>query len=306
MDERMNREDYTEPACPFDFSAWMKEPPVRTVPVGRIREKEDELLGKKDEAGAERVLYYWLREAEEGRDLKGLFFLRNELMGLYRKLGREREALRESEEALRLCEYIGEDSVGAATAYVNAATVRKAFSRAAEALPLYERAAAVYEGELSEGDGRLPALYNNMALCLADLRCYGEAEEYFRRALPLLEKVEYGCLEQAVTWLNLCDTLMLRDAVYADPAGNTVLRLEDLSEDAEAEELELKVPEKTEKEIEACLDEAEKCLGTPGLPEDGHTAYVCEKCAPVLAYYGRFAAASEAEARAERIYGGEE
>jgi len=226
-------------------------------------------------------------------------------MGLYRKTGRETDALREAEEALRLCEFIGEGSVGAATAYVNAATVRKAFSRAEGALPLYEKAKAIYRRELEEGDGRLPALLNNMALCLSDLRRYGEALEMFREAVILLEGVEYGCLEQAVTWLNLCDTLMLRDAFYENESGETVIRLEDLTEEAGTEGLFLSVPGETDAEIEKCLDEAERLLRTPGLPDDGHTAYAMEKCAPVLAYYGRFEAASEAEERAARIYGGQ-
>jgi len=306
----VNREDYTEPVCPFDFSSWMKEPPVRAVPIGRIREKEDGFLAKNDYDGAERVLRYWQREAEEGRDLKGLFFIRNELMGLYRKTGREAEAMREAEEALGICEVIGPESVGAATAYVNAATVRKAFGRPAGALPLYEKARAIYERELTAGDGRLPALYNNMALCLSDLgreepARYEEALKLFREAVKLLDTVEYGCLEQAITWLNICDTLMLRDAEYRREDGETVIRLADLEEDTEVEELVLYCPEETEEEIEVCLDEAERLLGTEGLPEDGHTAYAMEKCAPVLAYYGRFEAAAQAEKRAGRIYGGE-
>ena len=305
MNGSIPEEDLRESRCPFDFSAWAKEPPVRPVPVARIREKEDELLGKKDLEGAERVLLYWVREAEEGRDLKGLFFLHNELMGFYRKNGKEAEAVREAEEALRLCEFIGPESLGAGTAYVNAATVRKAFGRAEEALPLYEKARAIYERELGPGDGRLPALYNNMALGLADLGRYEEALSLFRKAIGLLDSVEWGCLEQAVSYLNLCDTLMLRDAFYRNEAGETVLWLRDCGAETETEGLELICPEETDREIGRYLDEAEKCLTAPGLPRDGNTAFVFEKCAPVLAYYGRFAAASQAESEAEKIYGGE-
>ena len=50
------------------------------------------------------------------------------------------------------------------------------------------------------------------------------------------------------------------------------------------------------------LDKAEKLLEEyPN--KDGYYAFVCEKCASVFGYYGRFVFANELVERARRIYG---
>ena len=51
----LSKEDYTDPVCPFDTSAYEKEPPVRSIPVSRVIEKEDEFLSRNDPEGAERL-----------------------------------------------------------------------------------------------------------------------------------------------------------------------------------------------------------------------------------------------------------
>lgn len=61
--------------------------------MDRVLSKEDELFAKKDFDGAERLLKYWYDEAERNGDATGEFQLANELMGLYRKLGRGPEAI---------------------------------------------------------------------------------------------------------------------------------------------------------------------------------------------------------------------
>ena len=43
-------------------------------------------------------------------------------------------------------------------------------------------------------------------------------------------------------------------------------------------------------------------LNSPELPHDGNYAFYCEKCAPVLQYYGFFEAAEDLEGRAKAIY----
>ena len=44
---------------------------IRPVPQQRIMDKVDECMNRKDYAGVERVLKYWLQEAQVGRDLRG-------------------------------------------------------------------------------------------------------------------------------------------------------------------------------------------------------------------------------------------
>lgn len=269
----LSKEDYTDPVCPFDTSAYEKEPPVRSIPVSRVIEKEDEFLSRNDPEGAERLLLYWKTEAEEGRDRQGLFVIQNELMGLYRKSGRKEEALSAASAALSLIPAVGEKSSAAATAYVNTATVYKAFGKAEEAIPLFEKARALYRELLPESDARQGGLLNNMALALVDLKRFQEAEALYREALDIMQKVPGGEPEQAISYLNLADLYYLRDGAV-----------------------------ESEDKVNKCLDEAEALLEKESLVHDGNYAFVCEKCAPSFEYYGRFLYAKELTERAEEIY----
>ena len=267
----LNKEDYEEPACLLDMDR-SSERPALSVPVGRIVEKLDEYLSHDDWAGAGRHLNYWLAEAKAGGDRRGELAIRNEMMGYYRKSGKEAEARESMKEALRLLDALGmRGNIIAGTTWVNAATVCKTFGHADEALPYFELARVLYEKELPEDDGRLGGLYNNMALALADLRRYTEAEALYRKALETMKKVPGSELEQAVTWLNLADLV------------------HEQNEDADVNEM---------------LETAETLLKTESLPRNGYYAYVCRSCAPGFDYYGWFMTAKELREAAEKIYAG--
>ena len=75
---------------------------IRPIPQQRVIEKMDEYMSRRDYAGAERHLLYWLEEAMQGRDLRGQLLLRNELIGHFRKTGNRGAALENVEEALCL------------------------------------------------------------------------------------------------------------------------------------------------------------------------------------------------------------
>ena len=269
--------DYTDPACPFCVDAY-KTDNVKPIDVRRVITKLDEYLGHNDYAGAERHLKYWEEEAKQGNDLRGEFSLAEELMGLYRKLGRREDAVFYAEKALRyitLADLTG--TVGAATAMLNAATVYKAFGMAEKGIPLFEEAKTIYEQKLDRNDSRLAGLYNNFALALVDLERFGEARGLYQKALDIVLKQEGGEPEAAITFLNL----------------------------ASLAERELGL-EKAEKEIEGHLEHAEYLLKKQGIHKDGNYAFVAEKCAPVFGYYGWFGVEAELKAEAERIYGGKQ
>ena len=292
----MDQRDYTDPICPFDLSQWQKDAPVTAVPTDRILQKEDEYLGKNDYTGAERHLLYWLTEAEAGNDFRGAFQIENELMGLYRKSGREKEARLHAAKALQMAEdpRIGADSTGAATCYINAATVYKTFDRADEGIALFERARTIYEKDLMPGDPRLGGLYNNRARALTDLGRAEEALTLYHKAIAWMESVPGSALEIAISCLNICDTLMARDARIENEAGEPCQE-----DDPEAC---LVVPPETDREIDRYLDQAWERLQEEGIPRDGYYAFVCEKCAPSYEYYGREAQAAELKRRSEEIY----
>ena len=269
-------EDYAEPRCVLCGEPYGAET-VQSVPQRRIIEKMDAYMARRDYAGAERHLLYWLNEAELGRDGRGRLMLLSELVGHYRKTGERDKALRRVDELLALVEELDFGAtLSAGTAFVNAATALSAFGETERALALFARARAVYEGAGAQTPPQdLGGLYNNMALALAELGRFAEAHALFDRAMERMAQVPGGALERAVTCLNRAD------AVAAERGA-----------------------EAGEAEIAALLDEAWALLHAPDVPHNGYCAFVYEKCAPGFSYYGRFADAMELQKEAETLYEG--
>ena len=247
---------------------------VVPIPRQRILDKLDGYMSRKDFAGAEQHLRYWMGEAERGNDQYGQLTVCNELIGFYRKTGQEAPALAAIEKALHLLAALklGETtSVG--TTCVNIATALCAFGWHAEALKHFENARLIYESDPQTPTHLLGGLYNNMALACQAVGRFSEAYDYYDRALVQMEKVSGGVLEQAITCLNIAD------AVAADVGM-----------------------EQGEERIFSLLDKASTLLRDSSVPRDSYYAFVCEKCAPGFSYYGYFAVAEELRKEAERIY----
>jgi len=242
-----------------------------SIPVARVLDKLDGLLAHKDFSSAERHLDYWLEDARTVGDRRAMLAILNEQIGLFRKCGNKDRALEASEAALRLSDEVCTDgSVTLGTTLINAATAYKAFGLAERALPLYERAKIIYESHLKSDDGRLGGLYNNMALALTDLRRFSEAEELFYMALEVIERLNGGEAEMAVTYCNLAD--LHAEALDAD--------------------------------IRPFLRRAYELLNTEGLRHDAYYAFICEKCAPSFGCYGYAQYEKELSERARLIYEG--
>lgn len=245
------------------------------ISIDRVLSKLDGYFAKNDYASAQRHLKYWLCEAKESGDVHAELLIENELMGLMRKTGKEDEATDAVRSALSLIEREGiSHQVGAATTYINAATVYKAFGKAHLSMPLFERARDIYERELESDDARLGGLYNNTALALVDLGRYAEARKLYSLAIDVMKKNKGGELEIAITHLNIAS------------AAESEYGLLDADEF-----------------ICECLDRAEELLEAFE-ERDGYYAFVCEKCASVFGYYGRFVYERELCERARRIYEG--
>lgn len=268
----LRREDYEEPVCLLAMDA--ERPAVQPIPLARVMARLDEHLSRDDYSGAERHIAYWLDEAQRGGDKRGAYTLYNEQMGLYRKTGRKEPAFAAMDKALALMDELNfAQSAAGGTALVNAATVCTAFGETNRALDLFARAQSVYERELAPADSRLGGLYNNMALAHAALAQYDEAFAFYAKALAVMEQVENGEPEQAITHLNLANAV--EDAIG----------MEDGIE-----------------RIEEHVNRAMELLDTPSLPRDGNYAFVCEKCAPTFDYYGQFMYAAALRQRAQEIY----
>lgn len=239
----------------------------------RILSKLDGYLYKNDYTSAKRHLEYWLADSVDCGDSGCEILVRNELMGLCRKLGEREEALEHSRAALEKIKELGlENTVGSATTYINCATVHKAFGLSSEAMPLFERAREIYESNLDNNDTRLGGLYNNMALALVDVGRFPEATELYRKALSVMESTLGGEPEAAITYLNIASAL--EEEAGIEYSGEAIAQ---------------------------CLAEARKNLEN-AKSRDGHYAFVCEKCAPVFEHYGDKDYGDELADRARRIY----
>jgi len=239
----------------------------------RILNKLDEFLNKNDYTGAERHILYWLADAKSLNNKRIMLALQNELCGLYRKLGRENDAVNAVYTALSLVTDMGiENNIGAGTTYINSATVLKAFGRSDKALPLFEKALEVYKNELPETDKRFGGLYNNMALALVDLKQFDRALKLYEKAIFVMQNIEDGMLEVAITHLNIAN---LKEAELGLEMAHEII-------------------EDSLRKAKIILDNHQS--------RNGYYAFVCEKCAPTFGYYGYFLYEKQLKERAKEIY----
>lgn len=266
-------EDYAEPRCLLCDEPYGVTPEVKAVPQQRIIEKMNEYMSRRDYAGAERHLLYWLEESKLGFDKGGELLIRNELVGHFRKTGNREKAFENADSALRLIDDLNFDgTVSAGTTYINIATAFNAFGENEKSVKLFEKALEIYENNNTSPE-LLGGLYNNMALTYVALGEFEKAYPLYEKALDVMENVENGALEQAITYLNTADALEAQKGI-----------------------------ENAEKEIFELVDKAYECLNRDGIKRDGYYAFVCEKCAPSFSYYGYFFAAKELNERATAIY----
>ncbi len=246
------------------------------IPKDRVLDKLDSLLRSNDYAGAKRTLQYWLSEAEYTGDDQGVLLMQNELMGLCRKLGEKEQALQYAQDALN---QVGKmdigDNVGAATTYLNSATVCKAFGLPEDAINLFQMARSIYERDLPPTDDRLGGLYNNMGLALVDLKRFREAEELYQKAISVMQTVPEKEPEIAITYLNMATAA---EAEYGLSQARAI--------------------------IDELIQKAKACMEIGKDRKDGNYAFVCEKCATVFGYYGFEDYAVQLTERCRRIYEG--
>lgn len=268
--------DYMEPSCALcegeEFYYPKQDAPKGYIPIKSVLAKLDSAEWKNDMAEAERLVEYWEQEGLALGDERGLLTIYSEQMGLYRKLLKADKGLRSVENGLRLVEKLGlSETTSGATIMLNAATTMKAFGKAKEAIPLYEKVKKIYDETLPEDDGKRAGFYNNAALCYADVGEYDRAEDYYRKALEVLAKSEGNENEIAITYVNL---------------AHLTENFDDREEDAYAF---------MEKALEALRGQKN---------QNGAYAGTCEKCAPSFGYFGYFLAEEELKKRAKEIYEG--
>lgn len=265
--------DYKEPSCVLcggqEFYYPDKDAPKGTIPIRSVLDKLDRAEWKNDMAEAGRLLAYWENEGLALGDKRGLLTIYSEQMGYYRKVRDEEKGLSSVQKGLELLASLElDDSIGGATIMLNAATTMKAFGKAKEAVPLYQKTEKLYEQYLDKADERFAGLYNNAALAYADLGEKGKAEDYYNKALLVLEQNAGSENEKAITLVNLAHLC---------------------EEDHEEKSYEY-------------MEKALEVLNSDTVIRDGKYANTCDKCAPSFGYFGYFLAEEDLKKRAKEIY----
>ena len=244
---------------------------MNKIPVMKIIEEVDVFLNRNQEQKAKELLENWCDKAKLINDYQGELSLLNELMGLNRKLGNSEHGILAINRGFYL---IGlhklENEIGAATIYLNGATALKSFGNAKESIKFYQKAEQIYANK-GVIDGRLGALYNNMALAYADVNDKIVAKKLFEKALIVVKNVGNGVLEEAMTYLNIADLL---DVTLVE----------------------------NQNEIDRLINQSYACLMNESIEKNGYYAFVCSKCAPSFGYYGYFIMKNNLEKVAEDIY----
>lgn len=262
----INKEDYEEPRCLL----CMEDDRSEKTDTRRLASKLDAFYARNDDAGAERFLLGWLAESGQTGDKALEFFVRNELIGLYRKSGRKDECLDNADKAISLAEELGISERGdGAYAFINAATAYKAFGYPEIAIMLFERILPACERDLAPGYA-LGSFYNNAALAYCDAKRYDDARAFYEKALATMESVPGYEAELAITYLNIADLVAAQRGA--------------------------------EEEINKLLQKAQSLLESGISDTDTNYAFVCSKCAPVFAHYGMNEYADALSERSRRIY----
>lgn len=242
------------------------------IDVRRVIEKLDSCFDKNDLVSAGRLLEYWRGEAALIGDKRVELSIVSEQIGYFRKTAEMEKALEAVSRAITLIDELKNgNTVSAATVYLNAATTMKAFGKATEAMPLYEKAYNIYKENIDENDSRFGGFYNNVGLALVDIGEKEKAEKAYKAAISVMLKKENGKAEAAITYVNL--------AHLYEMCGR-------------------------EADIKAALKTALDMLNDISLPRNGYYAFVLSKCAPSYRYFGLTSEAEEMERQVKKIYEG--
>lgn len=169
---------------------------------------------------AEPYLLDALAAAEASGDDGAALTILNELLGLYRSLGKHHEGTLTATRTLALADRMGLGGTDAyATTLINVATAHRAAGLYREALDGYARALTIAEATMPATDRRLAALHNNLAILHGAM---GDAESAHRELVAALTILEASSVDPG------------RDLDIATTLTNLSITCHDLGRSAEA------------------------------------------------------------------------
>ncbi|MBQ3792537.1 MAG: hypothetical protein II797_05505 [Clostridia bacterium] len=270
----MDRNDYTDPICPFDFDQYRPAPgdfrSSGAIPIREIIQQLDRLYAREEFEKAGEHLFSWMEEARRRGDKKGELSILNELLGYLRQYGameEEDEVISRTRELMQEVDLGSSDTAG--TILLNIGTALSASGKPREALLSYSDAFRSWGTILDPADERFAALFNNMA---GAYEASGETEyakTYYLRAIYILEN-KGACPDLAVSYVNLAKLLF------------------DCGEEEET------VKKNVMRALQILLEEAKE--------KNAYFAYTCRKLQDPLLYMGYFRESNRLRKEADEFY----
>lgn len=172
--------------------------------IDQFFETLDSFFAKNEIDKIDSFLEASLAQAKEEEDYAAYISICNEMIGFYRSTSAFEKAYVAAEDVLLLMEELKLDQTEHfATTLLNAATAYRAAGDYAQALRLYRQALQIYEGIISPDDYRYAGLYNNMSILLEKMEENEEAIDCAKKALAIMEKIDGGEIQTAVTLTNM-------------------------------------------------------------------------------------------------------
>lgn len=164
---------------------------------GKLDQVEDYLSGQ-------------LELAVKEDDFGAILSILNELLGFARETSQYDKCEIYGSQALKLVANSPyKNGIYHATTLLNVANAMRAAGRLKESMEHYQRAEAIYDSQLLEGDMAFASLYNNEGLLYEEMREYDRAAEVLEKALQILAEHPGSEYQQAVSNANLANTMVM-------------------------------------------------------------------------------------------------
>lgn len=164
----------------------------------------DSLYSQKKMDEAYQFLLQQTQIAMQQQNDEVVLALLSELIGYYRVTAKFHEGQMICQQAIKILDAKGMDeSIVAATTYLNIATLYRAQGSYQDALFYYRLTEDIYQKELPELDERYSAFYNNVSLLYQEMGQYDEAIKYGLKALNIVSQLDDCRIEEATSYVNL-------------------------------------------------------------------------------------------------------
>lgn len=221
-----------------------------------------------EEAG--KYLEEWYQKGINLNDWKLLVTVLNEMMGFYRSMGMQSEAMDSVEQMIKLVEqYSLYDNPDIGTVWINVGTTLCRFYQYEEGLKYYQKAKEALTG--CENLYILASLYNNSAAALEASDKYNAAIDNYNKSLEYLSQLSDCATFEAITYANMANCYFKADR-------------EDMAQE--------------------CIKKMDDILEAEDMTWDAGYASACVKCGSLHYNIGNINRADELTQRADQIYKG--